>query len=490
MNNYNKYNAVCPDENELLAFKQGTLSNEDKNFLTEHLLTCDFCLMNLQFMPWESIEHKNTLLADDKPKKERTSVPESLKKAFDLHRKIRASKPKVEPVNFDNFFKIGKLKVGQIWRTKFDGIVFPSLDGENFYSIPKLGSVPHLIVVTNILDLPEIDNLGKKYQVIKVITIDNNIQYATEGDIVISEKESPLGYAFMLQAWNQRKMLRQNLDAYLGEINFTPQSFKSSVKSSFQELSDYLTDLGRKEVSGAAYSFIGLIKKGIYSDPVMRYRAREFENTVYLSDPVDNLLEPLIQEIPSFVPTTQPKAVELGFFQKLNFIPRIYEANTAYASSKTVEESAEPKLIIDGPVSEEYNDLFYKVFLANNEYEILIQSSASKYNGKIVLLGIDEETISLLAVISDKHEVHDGFVSNLYYKEDISKSIINPLGLMDEQSLSFYFESGKISEAVIKGSIESSGTASGLNAWRKIAESESTGETLKNTILNLLEQLK
>lgn len=288
MKDCNKFNAVCANENDLLAFKEGILPDKDKQFLTEHLLLCDTCLISLQFLPFESISHKNSVLAKDTDKsdemiKKRTSIPENLRKAFERHRKIRAARPKVNPVAIKEFLHDNSLLVGQIWRTKHSNIVFPSQEGERYYDCASLGSVPHLVMVTNPA-FGEFIASGKFYQKIKVITLDNNIHCADEGDFIVTDEESPLGYQFMIQAWNQSQMLVQNLDSYLGSLMVAPKSFKSNKD---QDWLDYLSDLGKKDVYGSEYAFIDLIKKGLFSNPKMRYRALEFEKTIYLSDPID-----------------------------------------------------------------------------------------------------------------------------------------------------------------------------------------------------------
>ncbi len=473
MKDYNKYSATCPEEIELVKFKEGTLPEEDKKLLTEHLLVCDYCLMRLQFMPWDTVEEMKASLAEEKPKVEETVIPESLMKAFELQHKIQSAKPKVNPIPFNEFPK-GKLKAGQIWRTKHNNIVFPSPEGEEFYSVSDLGSVPHLVVITN-PSYEEIDNLGKKYHVIKAVTIDNNIHFATEGDIVVSEDESPLGYPFMIQAWNQQQMLQENLDSWLGEININPQSFFSSVKTQVSNFIDYLVDLGRKEVTGASYAFIGLIEKGIYSDPIMRYRAREFENTVYLSDPVDALREPLIMVFESEANESDVwEQAKTKIFELSRIFSLAFVASDSNESSGRVEreEFFGGRLLLEAELN------------SKGEGEIIFKTSDSEFANKFFFL---VEPVKMLVLLSDEITVPNRQVAILKIGKQYENENVEPVEeLINFQKLSEKFENGEITEEIIRNSVSHIATESGLKAWRKAALSEEMNDRLREIILKAI----
>mgnify|MGYP003288942663 CR=1 FL=1 len=178
-----------------------------------------------------------------------------------------------------------------------------------------------------------------------------------------------------------------------------------------------------------------------------------------------------------------------GFLRWLTPIFRIDLSNAAFASSDEPASIASPTLIVDGVMDAEFSDLQIEIYSSSNGYEIVIKTSNADYNGRIAAFGSDKYNITLLGVISGEHEVHDGFVSNLFPRNNYSPSIITPLALLDRKALSELFESGQLSEHAIEDSLNSTATSSGIKAWKRIAESNVTAETLRKKIVSILEKL-
>lgn len=291
MSEYNKYNAACPDDFKLVEYKEGNLPTEERQQLTEHLLLCRHCLFQLELLPWNTVEEMKAATANDSDAEEEANEAEIspiLKRAFDIYRKKLAAEPKAKPRTLQEVLADGGLEVGQIWRTKNERIAVPLPDGEEKLSVSHLGSIPHLVVVSN-TSVETRKFLGKMYHVIKVIPVDDNIHYESNGDVVFLENENPLKYPFMLAIWNQQETLRENLDSCLGKLDAAPVSLKTSPNFRWRDILDFLTEKGFEPVSNAAFSLFGIIEKNFYSDAAMRHRAREFENTAYLRAPVREL---------------------------------------------------------------------------------------------------------------------------------------------------------------------------------------------------------
>jgi hypothetical protein len=184
-----------------------------------------------------------------------------------------------------------------------------------------------------------------------------------------------------------------------------------------------------------------------------------------------------------------PKPVrDFGFLKWLTPIFHIDHGNAAFASSGDHDSIATRNLIAEGLVDEEFSDLSFKFFSSNDGYEIVIRTSNAAYNGRIVAFGAGKDTVSLLGVISGGHEVYDDFVSNLFFKGSYSKSTLAPLALLDEKTLSDFFEGGQVSQPALSNSVNSAATSSGKKAWERIAQSEHTAQPVRKTIEAILKK--
>jgi hypothetical protein len=162
--------------------------------------------------------------------------------------------------------------------------------------------------------------------------------------------------------------------------------------------------------------------------------------------------------------------------------------NAAFASSGEHDSIATRKLIADGLLDKEFPNISFKLFSSNDGYEIVIQTSNAAYNGRIVAFGAGKDSISLLGVISGGHEVYDDFVSNLFFKGNYSRPTLTPLALLDETTLSYFFQEGQVSQPALSNSVNSAATESGKKAWERIAQSEHTAQPLRETIEAILKK--
>lgn len=263
----------CPSDEVLLGYGRNELSAEQSHAVSSHLLFCDACL-----------EYLNLLMSGER--KPEVANPDSNETHFERSRSemIYRFRPpqlkrEVEPKSWDDFRTAGgELRVGQIWRPKSKKIVVPGHNDSQLLSVTDLESSPHLVVITNTM-CPPVQSDNTTYHIIRVAPLDADLDCVAEDDFVVSEKDSLLGYSFLVQAWNEQVMLAENLECLLAEFNETEHAM----------LLEQLKSIGESELTEGAFSLEAAIMKGRYSDPIMRYRAKEYEETSYLRTPAQSL---------------------------------------------------------------------------------------------------------------------------------------------------------------------------------------------------------
>jgi hypothetical protein len=275
----------CPSDELLLNYRRGELSGEQHQAISSHLLFCDTCLEYLKLLSPESSSDFSSDTGSQVDTNQRASFAYSLADTVDRFRSLRHHrlvKPRLREV-FQR--EGGKFQVGQIWRPKSHDIVLPGADG-GVFSVTDLDSRPHLVVITDAtVQVEELD--GAEYQIIRVAPIDADLDCIQDDDLVIREVDSPLGYPFLIQIWNDQIMLAENLECLLAEFHETEH----------RSILQRLWAVGAGDGGEGAFSLEAVIMKGLYSDPTMRYRAREYEDTSYLRLPVEYLRAALNRDV-------------------------------------------------------------------------------------------------------------------------------------------------------------------------------------------------
>lgn len=277
MNLKYKKQASCPSDELLLAYKSRKLSGRDYEKVVCHLLFCDACLEDLRQLPDDIDEEAPTEPSDFEAELE--STPE-LAEAIEKFRAWSERRRETPAKTLAQVGQEGGLKVGQIWRTRFDGIALPGRETEKSFSVTDLNSKPHLVVITEAES-----RTGKpygNYHIIQVAPVSAETEYATEGDFVIKEEESPLGYSFMIELWNEQSMLRENLDCCLASFDAVGHR---AILDELEKQREKILSKVKKPIS-----LEETVMKGLYHDPIMRFRAHEYEETAYLRVPVEALL--------------------------------------------------------------------------------------------------------------------------------------------------------------------------------------------------------
>jgi len=155
-----------------------------------------------------------------------------------------------------NFPQVNELKKGQIWTT----ISQPkNQSGESVDGID-------MAVPVYILD----PGTGKKSlsNIIPVVPVCDEIQYHVDGDDLILENESPLGYPILFQTWNESSMLAGNINEYRGNLN-------NSVIKKIEKTINYLRKSGERNIS----------------ENIKSWRQKQKEKIHYLAGPVKSGLK-------------------------------------------------------------------------------------------------------------------------------------------------------------------------------------------------------
>lgn len=275
-----KKQASCPSDEMLLAYKTRRLIGEERDEVVFHLLFCDACVEVLHQFPGEVEAAEETEESEDTNVEGEVKISPELARAIEKFREREERRSQSPVKTFVEVEREGGLKVGQVWRTRFDGIVVPGRETEKSFSVADLDSRAHLVVITEA-------EVGKgtpcgDYHIIRVAPVCVESEYAGEGDLSVGEGDSPLGYSFMIELWNEQPMLRENLDCCLGA--FDPVQHKAILET-VQQQREKIQREGKKPLS-----LEETVMKGLYHDPIMRLRAHEYEETAYLRVPVEALL--------------------------------------------------------------------------------------------------------------------------------------------------------------------------------------------------------
>lgn len=456
MKHYNKFVNVCADEADLIALKRNDLDEDSRLDLVEHLAVCDRCAFAVDFAPVE--EDQNELdwrqaLVSEK------AIVKDIAEAF---RKQVEAEAKLDIRTLDDVGSSG-LVAGQIWRTKIDRIVLPTLTGPEVTSILEMASVPRLVVIAN----PFVENLyaeesHRAYRIVEVIPVTDNVEYADSGDLVLSDDDSPLGYAVMLEVWNRQQMIFDNLDSCLATIQ------DDAI------IRQYICPDKTPEYDLGDYSWFGLLKSGGYSDQKMRFRAREFENTAYLRDPVLALRDVR-------VPVTESATFGEGLAK--SWRDRVVGLLTV--STPSHQHAAASDTVHFVPLERTYFGgmlLLRLQAVTENDQEVSLRSTNPIFKDKLVMIGTRREPL-LMALMSADELEPGSFTATIgiQSREELLVDDSSEDAVYSAESLSEMLDK-QIHASLIEASI-SAVSASGLSPWRKLADALPAGDPLRRIIL-------
>jgi len=155
---------------------------------------------------------------------------------------------------------------GQLWTTRIRGIRYPGHERDGELSVFDLQAFPHEVVIL------EVGAPVAGFQVLRVAPVSLALEMAMpeQGDVVVEDSKSPTGLPFMIEVWNEQSMLAENLEVCLGELGPEVMAEVESMR-------------GRH----GALSYGDVVLRGLDGDPKWRFRAEEYEETVYLREPVE-----------------------------------------------------------------------------------------------------------------------------------------------------------------------------------------------------------
>jgi hypothetical protein len=249
---------VCPKHADLLRYAQKRLSGPEANQIRSHVDNRLICT--------EALERLLNFAGSTQPDAESGStdqvIPEDLKEMFAQHSQqfqhlLRLARPE-------------KYQFGQIWTTK--------LWNEDQSGSSQEHNVPLRIIVL-LENESDSSVLGEPFLVAAPISVD--IAYRSSYDLLVFEQESPLGYPFMIEVWNQVSPLHSQLVRYLGALQQPLKRFLGLV---------YQAHLGVPVDLGEIAQYLGpaILQP---SDPRVHFQEQEIEECDYLRRPLLELLK-------------------------------------------------------------------------------------------------------------------------------------------------------------------------------------------------------
>ncbi len=472
MNETNRYNIACPDDIDLVSYKEGSLDHDDRRALNEHLLLCDDCVFQLKFLPWDTVNEMNDALAGSETRPDELVMTPEMDWAYDVQRSEAPTATRREPRSLKQVLDDESLEIGQIWRPKRDGILVPGQDEP--FSITDLASVPHLVAITNV----------DSHEVVKVVPLGDRVEFARDLDVVFRQTDNgnPLGYDFLLQVWNQQEMLVENLECCLGQISESPAAFTARVENRRLDVLGYLAEIGRHLISNEKYSLLGLFRHDLYADPAMRYRAREFETTAYLRGPVSEFraacsVEParisdVVEATGSRISQVQSPWLE-KFLTTLD-LTRLFSPAFSAAGEDTQENI---QTFFQGRLlaMPRFNEYGYR--------ELILNSSDAAFSNQFILM---RGGSPLLVLLSSEYDARSGAYSAVVKITDeyerTNTGINESMGPLKAEDVSRLFDEQVITNEIITDSIASIATERGLLEWERIANSEVVTDKLSRAI--------
>lgn len=274
------HEALCISDGKLVQYKEDSLPIDEKNAISSHLVFCDACLMRLEMLADSTEKYEARVKAienDTNP----IPIPASLQQALENF-KVRAETIRSRRVELSEVLDKEGLQVGQVWRPTSKNIVVPTPEREERCSVFDLGSKPCFVVIT---DNNVRESAGYHIVRVAIITTDIEAEHIGACDIVVNDSNF-LAQPFVIQSWNQMDMLRENLEYCVGNVRTVIDQ-------------DAYAQLITKEHTNSLaeqYSLETFIKRGEYSIPLARYRARSYEETMYLRVPVEALQEAIANQ--------------------------------------------------------------------------------------------------------------------------------------------------------------------------------------------------
>ncbi len=193
-------NIDCYTADELLSYCQGVLSKNKRSEIFYHLNVerCKRCRDLLMLL--DPIDSPRGLSSTGKKILEKLKKKEATSRSFPAPMKISA---------------------GQIWTTD------PGSGSDHIASRSDPGVYPPILIIS--------PGTGERtaHNVIRVIPISFDTAYELEGETLLLDRETPLGYPILLEIFNERPMLAYHLNEFRGSIDSRVLSRVLSLRASF-----------------------------------------------------------------------------------------------------------------------------------------------------------------------------------------------------------------------------------------------------------------
>ena len=311
-----KINTGCIPEIILYNYKYDKIESESERILIRrHLVECDKCLEKYQRVQ----SHRDDYI----------SIGSDVlnKRLCEINKKIKRAAKSVFPKRPE------KIEYGQIWMTKSD----ITINNKTFYTYN-----PRYIVILDTQISPPVQLDSNIYtQKVSVIGISTGIDFATDKDMIITEKESPTGFSFMIESRIVMMILKDFLGTFI--CNLT-----DIQKDNLMKLIRYSLHI---EKTKSNIKTSAPVKNN--NDPRLKFINEELNEYKYLIDCTKSIVETsilqdknkLIEEIePIEFQSSFPNYEELALAASTPELPEDFMK--VFESKKIIFESAEGMLCI------------------------------------------------------------------------------------------------------------------------------------------------
>lgn len=250
---------ICPKSADLLKYAQNHLTGPEADLIRSHVDNCLRCSQTLEHLLNFA---ESSVQPHPQSGSTNQAIPEDLKHMFagrsqQFQELLHLPQPE-------------KYRFGQIWTTRL-------WDEDQRGSSDENNSSPRIIVLLE--DEPDPSVSGEPFLAATPISVD--VVYQSSNDFMVFERESPLGYPFMIEVWNSVSPLHSQLVHYLGTLQ---QPLKGFLGLVYQACLGVTVDLGE------AVQHLGpaILHQ---DDPRVHFQEQEIEACDYLRRPLLELLK-------------------------------------------------------------------------------------------------------------------------------------------------------------------------------------------------------
>lgn len=275
--------------------------------------------------------------------------------------------------------------MGQIWSTKQSMII-----GDQEF----IADEPKILVI--------LESQNHDIGIVTGVPISSELLYAAQYDLLVKGENSPLGFDFMVEVWNETPVYVKQLKKYLGQLS----------KEFIQKLSDiYSFQLANESIPEHLMKFVGIELFGD-DDPRYVFQKNDVRSLMFISQAATYYLSQTLEK-------TAREAVEESvwefnlnlIYDKLSKYFSNLESNLAYASN--LEDLETFLLVHEGQETQ----FIIEFILAHEKLMISVLDASSNIIGKRCFLQFPNYQEQIDFIVDTQDELSLDINANLVLDE-------------------------------------------------------------------------